>query len=106
MEKKNAKSIENINDKYEGYCADLAHKLSEQVSNFRYQLRLVGDNAYGAKGANESWNGMIGELLRKVGLDKSEFVCILTDADQYRANVAVVIDVQQVHRAIAISTLH
>jgi hypothetical protein len=55
------------NERYEGYCADLAQKLSEQISFFKYNLKLVSDNAYGAERADGTWNGMIGELQRGVG---------------------------------------
>ena len=37
------------NDRYEGYCVDLVHKLS-QIANFTYELRLVKDNKFGNVG--------------------------------------------------------
>ena len=37
------------NDRFEGYCVDLAEKLS-QIVNFTYELRLVKDKKYGNKG--------------------------------------------------------
>ena len=37
------------NDRFEGYCVDLAEKLS-QIVNFTYELRLVKDKQYGNKG--------------------------------------------------------
>ncbi|XP_076446345.1 glutamate receptor 2-like [Babylonia areolata] len=51
------------NNRYEGYCADLIEKISEFVQ-FQYVLKEVGDNNYGSR-VNDSWNGMIGELIRK-----------------------------------------
>jgi ABC-type amino acid transport substrate-binding protein len=51
------------NDRYEGYCVELAERLS-QVVNFTYELRLVKDNKFGSKDANGNWNGIIGELVR------------------------------------------
>jgi Ligated ion channel L-glutamate- and glycine-binding site len=56
------------NDMYEGYCADLARKLSENINNFNYRLKVVADNAYGAEQKDGSWNGMIGELQRGVSI--------------------------------------
>jgi len=56
------------NDMYEGYCADLARKLSESIKNFHYKFKLVSDNAYGAEQTPDNWNGMIGELKRGVGI--------------------------------------
>lgn len=52
------------NDRYEGYCADLAHELSQRI-HFDYALQLVGDGKFGT---NESgkWNGMVGELIDRV----------------------------------------
>ena len=53
------------NDRYEGYCADLAKKIAGLVE-FSYELREVGDGKFGAKEANGTWNGMVGELVNKV----------------------------------------
>jgi len=53
------------NDRYEGFCADLASQLAESL-HISYELRLVHDGKYGGKTANGSWNGMVGELIRKV----------------------------------------
>ena len=53
------------NDRYEGYCRDLAHKISKIVG-FDYAIRLVKDQKYGAKMADGTWNGMVGELTRRV----------------------------------------
>ena len=58
------------NDRYEGYCAELAaeiaKRLRNQGRNFQYELRIVGDGKYGAKEQDGTWNGMVGELTRKV----------------------------------------
>lgn len=37
------------NDRFEGYCVDLTDKLS-QIVNFTYELRIVKDRKFGAKG--------------------------------------------------------
>lgn len=39
------------NDRYEGYCADLAKKISEIV-NFTYEIRPVRDNSFGNRCTN------------------------------------------------------
>jgi hypothetical protein len=49
------------NERYEGYCADLAEKLAE-LCKFDYVLQLVSDGKYGESDANGTWNGMVGEL--------------------------------------------
>ena len=57
------------NERYEGYCADLADKISSIVG-FDYILRLVKDKKYGEKETNGNWNGMVGELTRKVSMSR------------------------------------
>ncbi|ESO10960.1 hypothetical protein HELRODRAFT_190246 [Helobdella robusta] len=51
------------NDRYEGYCADLAKKIADFVG-FTYTIKPVNDTKYGQKGENATWNGMVGELIR------------------------------------------
>jgi len=53
------------NDKYEGYCADLAKMIAEHVG-FSYEIRPVVDGKYGQKNDNNVWNGIVGELVRRV----------------------------------------
>jgi len=53
------------NDRYEGYCADLAKKICAGLG-IEYEIRLVSDNKYGEKTRDGTWNGMIGELTRRV----------------------------------------
>ena len=53
------------NKRFEGYCADLAKLICEELG-IGYELRLVQDNKYGEKMDNGTWNGMVGELTRKV----------------------------------------
>jgi glutamate receptor, ionotropic, invertebrate len=51
------------NERYMGYCVDLAKRIAEMV-NFTYELRVVRDGKFGARDANGNWNGMVGELVR------------------------------------------
>ncbi|XP_064636089.1 glutamate receptor-like isoform X2 [Lineus longissimus] len=51
------------NDRFEGYCKDLAQLISE-MAKFSYQIQIVKDRKYGAL-ENGSWTGMIGELTRQ-----------------------------------------
>ena len=53
------------NKRFEGYCAELAEKIAEIVK-FDYVLKLVNDSKYGTRLDNGDWNGMVGELTRKV----------------------------------------
>nr|XP_057942112.1 glutamate receptor 1-like isoform X2 [Doryrhamphus excisus] len=62
MLKKNHEQLVG-NDKYEGYCAELAAEIAKHVG-FSYRLELVGDGKYGAREADtKMWNGMVGELV-------------------------------------------
>lgn len=54
------------NERYEGYCADLTAKIC-RMNNLKCKLVPVKDNNYGTQLDNGvSWNGMVGELLRRV----------------------------------------
>jgi hypothetical protein len=68
------------NDKYEGYCADLAAKIGELVE-LDYEIRPVKDGKYGAESDNNTWNGMVGELVRNVShlqiLSSSSYLLLL-----------------------------
>ncbi|XP_023240140.1 glutamate receptor 1-like isoform X1 [Centruroides sculpturatus] len=55
------------NDRFEGYCKDLADLVAEHLG-IKYELRLVNDSKYGGQDPNAEmgWNGMVGELIRQV----------------------------------------
>ncbi|XP_050948970.1 glutamate receptor 1b isoform X2 [Labeo rohita] len=62
MLKKNHEQLVG-NDKYEGYCVELAAEIAKHVG-YSYRLELVGDGKYGARDAETMmWNGMVGELV-------------------------------------------
>jgi hypothetical protein len=73
------------NDRYEGYCAELAAEIAKKLRSlghdFNYELRPVKDGKYGAKEQDGTWNGMVGELTRKVGvrLTSVRICCRSTD---------------------------
>ncbi|CAG0923707.1 unnamed protein product [Notodromas monacha] len=51
------------NDKFEGFCIDLIHEISN-ILQFNYTFRLVKDGKYGSRDKETGeWNGMIRELL-------------------------------------------
>ena len=52
------------NDRYEGYCADLAGQVAD-IIKFNYNITPVKDEKYGSNDTG-TWNGMVGELLRGV----------------------------------------
>lgn len=49
----------------EGFCVDMLSQLSQKLG-FKYNLKLVKDNRYGAMDPSGNWNGMIGEVIRGV----------------------------------------
>ncbi|XP_023690024.1 glutamate receptor 3-like isoform X2 [Paramormyrops kingsleyae] len=62
MFKKNYLHLEG-NDKYEGYCVDLASEIAKHVG-IKYRLSVVMDGKYGARDPDtNAWNGMVGELV-------------------------------------------
>lgn len=76
MLKKNHEQFEG-NDKYEGYCAELASEIAKHVG-FVYRLELVGDGKYGARDPNtKMWNGMVGELVYGVSVSRSQMENLL-----------------------------
>ncbi|XP_017048729.1 glutamate receptor 1 isoform X2 [Drosophila ficusphila] len=54
------------NDRFEGYCKDLADMLADKLG-IKYELRLVQDGNYGSENqyAPGGWDGMVGELVRR-----------------------------------------
>uniref|UniRef100_A0A7N8YNV1 Glutamate receptor n=1 Tax=Mastacembelus armatus TaxID=205130 RepID=A0A7N8YNV1_9TELE len=62
MYKKNHMHLEG-NDRYEGYCVDLASEIAKHVG-IKYKLSIVMDGKYGARDPEtKTWNGMVGELV-------------------------------------------
>ena len=53
------------NDRYEGYCADLAKKIAE-IIKIEYVIIPVKDGKYGGMDENKTWNGIVGEIIRNV----------------------------------------
>jgi len=55
------------NDRFEGYCKDLADLIAKQLG-ISYRLKLVNDSKYGGEDQSSptGWNGMVGELIREV----------------------------------------
>ena len=80
------------NDRFEGYCADLAEKVAE-VIGIDYLIRPAKDGLYGARDENGTWNGMIGELVRNVSVMKSFIrACV---PFEYKDTVCIIITIIQ-----------
>jgi len=53
-------------DQLSGYCVDLARLICEKKLGVPCKFRIVKDNSFGNKPANDQpWTGMIGELVRR-----------------------------------------
>lgn len=62
MLKKNWEMYEG-NDRYEGYCVDLASEIAKHIG-IKYKISIVPDGKYGARDPDTKiWNGMVGELV-------------------------------------------
>lgn len=62
MHKKSYEQLEG-NDRYEGYCVELAAEIAKHVG-YQYRLQIVSDGKYGARDPETKlWNGMVGELV-------------------------------------------
>lgn len=67
MWKKNRELFEG-NEKYEGYCVDLASEIAKHIG-IKYKIAIVPDGKYGARDPNTKiWNGMVGELVYGVSI--------------------------------------
>lgn len=53
--------------RYKGFSIDVLDALAK-ILGFKYDIYQVGDGKYGSALSNGSWNGMIGELIGKVGV--------------------------------------
>lgn len=84
MYKKNHEQLEG-NERYEGYCVDLAYEIAKHV-RIKYKLSIVGDGKYGARDPETKiWNGMVGELVYGVSFFRlcfHLFLCLPTNKDR------------------------
>lgn len=82
MLRKNHEQFEG-NERYEGYCAELAAEIAKHVG-FVYRLELVGDGKYGARDSETKlWNGMVGELVYGVSGQSFFFLFYCTFKNGY-----------------------
>jgi len=52
-------------EEFVGFIPDLLQRLSARIL-FEYEIRPVSDGKYGARTPDGQWDGMIGELTRRV----------------------------------------
>jgi len=64
------------NADFKGYIPELLEKLANEPDcECNFTLKLVADGKYGVQGGNLEWSGMIGELVRGVGVKIYLFIC-------------------------------
>lgn len=54
-------------ERFYGYCSDLAEMVARKVG-YEYHIRRVRDGHYGGPQGDGTWDGIIGELIRHVGI--------------------------------------
>ena len=59
-------TTENGKDKFEGFSIDMINKIAEETPNLYFEIKLSDETAYGSV-TDGQWNGLIGELISKVG---------------------------------------
>ncbi|GBP95704.1 Glutamate receptor 1 [Eumeta japonica] len=66
---KNERGQYRNNDIFFGFCKDLADYISRELA-IKYEIRVVRDGKYGSESpqTKAGWNGLVGELLRKVSV--------------------------------------
>ena len=57
---------------YHGYCIDLLNELAKML-HFTFEIYTSPDGLYGSETENGTWNGLISELVNKVGTIISVF---------------------------------
>ncbi|XP_022086249.1 glutamate receptor 4-like isoform X2 [Acanthaster planci] len=62
MMRKEPRHLYSGNDRFHGYAIDLLEEIVKKFP-FKYRIQLVRDNTYGIL-VNNTWNGMVGELVR------------------------------------------
>lgn len=69
--------------RYKGFSIDVLDALAKALG-FKYEIYQAPDGRYGHQLHNTSWNGMIGELISKVGpesrsMGRGPLVCLWGD---------------------------
>ncbi|KAJ8297459.1 hypothetical protein KUTeg_024901 [Tegillarca granosa] len=67
---KRSTNTSNGESLYEGYAVDLLELIFKKTKNmdFDYELRPRKDKVYGVRGENNSWTGLIGEIINGVSV--------------------------------------
>jgi hypothetical protein len=66
------------NDRYEGFIPDLLREIGD-ITREEYEIYLSPDKKYGSQNKDGSWDGIVGEVLKRV------WILISFIVDQYQA---------------------
>lgn len=79
------------NDRYVGYCVDLMEKLALKANLTSYVFKEVHDSKYGNVDNKipGGWNGMIGEVIRRVRHLLNRFDRSSLDSDSARTSTVL-----------------
>ena len=69
------------NNLFEGYLADILAELSKALG-FTYEIRITRDGRYGSVGPNDTWSGMIGEVVNGVS-QTTMYLCLTLTTLKY-----------------------
>ena len=58
------------NERYHGYYVDLLRMIADEAG-FDYHLQLATTDRVGSRDVNGVWNGMLGEIQKRVGRRKN-----------------------------------
>ncbi len=58
---------DNLTNRFSGYTVDLLDKIAS-ICNFSYRIKLVKDGLHGNPLNDNSWTGIVRELINKVKL--------------------------------------
>jgi len=61
------RNVSDDGEEFVGFIPDLMERVAGRLG-INYEIRLVSDGKYGAKTQDGTWNGMVGELTRRVSL--------------------------------------
>lgn len=56
-----------VDNQFEGFCVDLLREMA-LLLGFRFELRLGRDGTYGECNERGEWNGLVREVMDRVGL--------------------------------------
>ena len=75
---------------YEGFCIDLFKELAKML-HFTYEIYVSPDGQYGGIIENDTWNGMMGELVNRVSTLRDISLARLVEVTNYVLSVSLIL---------------